>query len=79
MSKAANSALTSVGVLTADKVVSLATGQRWVFDRQTVDSTRVTVKYTYGADADLNSITNVDDADRRGASGVRVVLTLSFP
>lgn len=51
----------TLGVAEASRVLRLAAGETGTFSDQVVDATSVLVKFTYGGDATLDGVVNVDD------------------
>ena len=64
ITSSASGSLTTLGVSEAAQKFSLGPTDTALFDGQTVDSTAVLVKFTYGGDANLDGKLDVDDYGR---------------
>ena len=56
--------LTSIGIAEASRVKGITGTETAEFAGQNVDATAVLIKYTYGGDANLDGLINVDDYGR---------------
>ena len=63
-SSSASGSFTKLGVAEAAQSFNLAAPDTALFDGQTVDSSAVLIKFTYGGDANLDGKLNVDDYGR---------------